>query len=280
MSWATPYCVVATFVALFGLAGTTTAHAQRSGELPAVFDGVGLDQRLGRPIPDTLVFFDESGRSVRLADYLAGDKPLLLNFAYHTCEMLCGVLLTGLTGTLQQLDWTPGQEFEVLTVSFSAADTPADAAEQKQHYVGLLGRPEAEAGWHFLTGSDASIHALADAVGFRYKWVEEIGQYAHPAVLTLLTADGRISRYIEGLSFDPGVLRLALMEASEGTVGSPLERLALFCLKYDPTANSYVPHAVNIMKLGGLLTVLVIGLALALFWRSERARLAAAAALK
>jgi len=252
-------------------------YAQKSGELPAVFDGVGLDQRLGAAIPDTLVFYNEAGEPVTLGSYFTTGKPVLLSFVYHTCEMVCSILLTGLTGTLGQMDWTPGVEFEVLSISFSAQDTPADAARQKAHYLAMLGKPEAGAGWHFLTGSEASILALANAVGFRFKWIEEIQQYAHPAALTFLTADGRISRYIQGLSFEPRAVRLALLEASNGTIGTPIDQIILYCLKYDPDANSYVLQASNVMKLGGGLTVLALGLALTLFWRRERMRLAAAA---
>ncbi|MEZ4702467.1 MAG: SCO family protein [Rhodothermales bacterium] len=265
------------FLALHFFIGMEPALAQKSGELPPIFEGVGLDQRLGEAIPDTLAFYDETGRLVRLSDYFNTGKPVLLSLAYQTCEMLCSVLLNGLTSTLGEMDWTPGEEFEVLTISFSAKDTPEVAAQQKAHYLDILGKPEAGEGWHFLTGSEASILTLAEAIGFRFKWVEEIQQYAHPATLTILTADGKISRYIQGLSFEARTVRLALLEASDGTIGSPIDQVTLYCLRYDPEANSYVLQATNLMKLGGLLTVLVLGLALVLFWKREQARLATSA---
>ncbi len=264
-------------LALLAGVSSEVAFAQKSGELPAVFDGVGLDQRLGFAVPDTLVFFNEAGEPVTLGSFFTTGKPILLSFAYHTCEMLCSVLLTGLTDTMSQLEWTPGVEFDVLTVSISAKDTPEVAARQKAHYVEMLGKPEAAEGWHFLTGSESSILALTQAVGYRFKWIEEIQQYAHPAALTILTADGQISRYIQGLSFEPRNVRLALLEASDGTIGSPIDQVVLFCLAYDPDANSYVLQATNVMKLGGGLTLLVLGFVLTLFWRRERSRLAAAA---
>ncbi len=269
------YVRIASSVAAFVLiAGTMPALAQPSGSLPAVYDGVGLDQRLGTPIPSDLVFFDESGREVSIGSYLDGDTPILLTFVYHDCPMLCGVLLTELTKTLRQMEWAPGEEFELITVSFSGKETPALAAQQKERFLAMLGNPAAGAGWHFLTGDEPSILALADSIGFQYKWVEELEQYAHPAVLTFLTADGRVSRYIQSLSYAPRDVRMALLEASEGSIGSPIDLVALYCLKYDPDANSYVLHASNLMKLGGLLTVLLLGTALAMFWRREQARLA------
>lgn len=266
-------------IALFGvvsLLGRPTM-AQVSGQMPAVFDGVGLEQHQGRAIPDTLVFFDEQGKPVALSSYFQGDKPVLLSLVYHSCEMLCSVLTNGLTATLANMEWTPGQEFEVLSISFSPADTPEMAAARKAHYVDVLGRPEAATGWHFLTGDEANILALADAIGFRYRWVEEIQQYAHPAVLTVMTPEGTIAQYIQGLSFDPKVVRMSLVEASGGSIGSPIDLVTLFCLQYDPDANSYVPHAANLMKLGGLLTVLVLGMVLLVFWRREQTRYAASA---
>ncbi len=264
-------------LALVAGAGSEVVFAQKSGELPAVFDEVGLDQRLGATVPDTLVFFNEAGEPVTLGSYFTTGKPVLLSFVYHTCDMLCSVLLMGLTGTMRQMDWTPGVEYEVLSVSISAQDTPEVAAQQKARYLDMLGKPEAGAGWHFLTGNEASILALANAVGFRFKWIEEIQQFAHPAALTILTADGQVSRYIQGLSFEPRNVRFALLEASDGTIGTPIDQVILYCLTYDPDANSYVLQATNVMKLGGGLTVLVLGLALTLFWRRERSRLAAAA---
>jgi protein SCO1/2 len=186
--------------------------------------------------------------------------------------MLCNMLLEGLTRSLAEMRWTPGQQFTVLTVSFSGIETPDLAARQKDRFLGALGKPEAATGWHFLTGSDENIQALAASVGFQFKWVEEAGQYAHPATLIFLSGEGRISRYLYGMDFPPGDIRKALVEASEGTIGSPVDQLILYCFQYDPVTNTYVASAQNIMKLGGLLTVLFLGGMLWVFWHREQKR--------
>lgn len=263
---------VALLVLAGGLLIPGIATGQRSGTMPAVFEGVGLTEKLGEKVPADIAFVDESGRPVTIGSYFQSDKPVLLNLVYHDCPMLCNLLLDGMTKSLRELDWTPGEQFEVVTVSFSALEGPDLAARQKERYVELLGRSEATDGWHFLTGSEESIQQLARSVGFEFKWVEEQQQYAHPAALIFLGSDGKITRYLYGLEFRSGDVRKALLEASEGTIGNTLDRVVLFCFQYDPGANSYVPHALNIMKLGGLLTMLLLGAMLAIFWRREGAK--------
>ncbi len=245
------------------------AYGQVSDTLDAVYDGAGLDQKLGEEIPLDLVFVDEQGTEVTLAEYFDADKPVILTMVYHSCPMLCNLLLDGFTETLSELDWTAGQEFEMLSVSISPDDTPQKASEKKAFYLEKLKKSEAGAGWHFLTGSQASIHQLTDAIGFRYNWVEEIQQFAHPPIVTILTPEGKVSRYLQGITFNTTEIRLALVEASDGEIGSPIDFITLFCLQYDPETNAYVAHAANLMKLGGALTVLVLGLALFVLWRRE-----------
>ncbi|WP_228350549.1 SCO family protein [Rhodocaloribacter litoris] len=249
------------------------AAAQRAGDLPPAFEGVGIEERLGEHVPAGLTFLDETGAEVRLGDYLGGERPVALNLVYFDCPMLCSLVLDRFTQTLRQMTWTPGEQFEVLTVSFAAGETPDLAARAKARYLSALGRPEAARGWHFLTGTEENIRALAAAVGFSFKWVEEAGEYAHPTALILLGGDGKITRYLHGMDYPAADVRKALVEASEGKVGTTLDRVLLYCFRYDPEANSYVPHAVNLMKLGGLLTVVVLALMLFVFWRRERARL-------
>ncbi|MDX1546805.1 MAG: SCO family protein [Rhodothermales bacterium] len=247
------------------------AAAQLAGQdTPAELEGVGIDERLGETVPHGLVFRDADGEAVRLGDYFDGERPVLLNLVYHDCPMLCNLILDKLTATLRAMDWVPGGEFEVLTVSFNAIETPALAARQKARYVADLGVPEAAAGWHFLTGDTTAVDALTDAVGFRYRWVERQQEFAHPAALIFLGGDGRIMRYLYGFDFPPADVRRALVEASEGRVGTTLDQVLLFCFQYDPQANSYVPHAINLMKVGGLLTLLALLATLAVFWRRER----------
>ena len=172
------------------------------------------------------------------------------------------------------MEWTPGEAFDVVTVSFAADETPDLAARAKERYLMVLDRPEAAKGWHFLTGSEENIHALADAVGFHFKWVEETQEYAHPTALILLGGDGKITRYLHGMQYEPRDVRTALVEASAGKVGTTVDRIVLYCFRYDSEANSYVADAVKLMKLGGGLTVLVLGLFLFIFWRRERRNLA------
>ena len=246
-----------------------TALAQESGMLDEVYEQAGLDQKLGDQIPSGLVFYDESGDEVVLDSFFQADRPVLLTMVYHSCPMLCSVLLDALTETMTRMDWTAGTEFEIVTVSIDPEEKVERANEKKKHYIDKLKRPEAASGWHFLTGDEASIKALAAAVGIRYARIEEIGQFVHPPILTFLSNERRVSRYLQGLSFEPRNIRLALVEASDGKVGSPIDFVALYCLQYDPEENTYVAHAANLMRLGGFLTVLALGAMLFAFWRRE-----------
>ena len=255
------------------LLAPASALAQRAGQpLPDAYGEAGLDEQLGEAIPTDVGFYNEAGERVTLGSFFEDGRPVILNFVYHNCPMLCNLLLDGFTNALQEMDWTPGGEFEVVTVSFAADETPELAARAKARYLKVLGRPEAADGWHFLTGSEASIQELAQAVGFSFAWNEQLQQYAHPAALVFLSPEGKVTRYLYGLQYPPGDVRRALVEASDGTVGTTVDRLLLYCLQYDPNAGSYVLHAQNAMKLGGLLTVLVLGMGLFLLWRRERHR--------
>ncbi len=254
-----------------GLAGP--AAAQRAGELPKAFEGVGIDEQLGEHVPMDLTFTDETGATVTLGDFFDGERPVALNLVYFNCPMLCSLVLDGFTKTLEQMEWTPGEEFDVVTVSFASDETPELAARAKERYLMVLDRPEAARGWHFLTGSEENIRALTDAVGFRFKWVEESQEYAHPTALILLGGDGKITRYLHGMQYKPRDVRTALVEASAGKVGTTVDQIILYCFRYDADANSYVADAVSLMKLAGFLTIIVLGLFLFIFWRRERRNL-------
>lgn len=249
-------------------------HAQQSGHTPQQLEGVGVDEHLGEHVPRDLVFRNEEGKPVPLGTYLDGETPVLLTMVYHSCPMLCNLLLDGLTTqTLKPMSWTPGDEFEIVTVSFNHREGPEIARKRKAEYVEALGRPEAADGWHFLTGDEETISQLAEAVGFSFNWIEEKQQYAHPAALMFLSGEGKISRYLYGLETEPRNARNALVEASDGKVGSVLDQAVLYCFQYDPNENSYVANAFNIMKLGATLTVLLIGLGLFILWRREHRNL-------
>lgn len=247
--------------------------AQESGKLPSIYEGAGLDEKLGATLPLDIVLYDESGTAVELGSLFPADRPVLLNFVYYNCPMLCSILLDGVTNALRKMEWTPGNQFEVITVSFASNEGPELAEQQKAKFVSRLQRPEAEQGWHFLTGDSTAIRQLTSAVGFQFKWVEAQQEYVHPAAIMFVSPSGVLTRYLHGLEFNPRDVRTALVEASEGKIGTPLDQAILFCFRYDPDKGSYVPYAENLMKLGGMLTIIVLGSILFVFWRREGRRL-------
>lgn len=254
---------------LFFFALTLTSAAQNAGELPAVYEGVGITERLGEFIPMDTRFANAEGDSVSIADLVPEGQPVVLNFVYHTCPMLCSILLDQLVEGLQGLDRMPGESFQVVTVSMASFETADLAQRQKERYLAMLDRPGAEEGWHFLTGTEKSVRTLSDAVGFDFKWVDETNEFAHPAALIFLGSDGKITRYLHGMHYPSDDLDKAIIEASSGNVASVIDRILLYCYRYDPDSNSYVAHASNIMKLGGLLTLGLLGILLFVLWRRE-----------
>ena len=222
---------------------------------PGVLPQIGFDQRLGENVPLDLAFTDEAGRAVKLGDYL-GKKPVVLSLVYYDCPMLCTLSLNGLSAALEVLSFVPGQEFEVVTVSFDPKETPALAAAKKKAYLSRYKRPGAESGWHFLTGSAESIAALTRAVGFRYVWDEETKQFAHPAGVVVLSPEGRVSHYLFGVEYAPKDLRLALVAAAGGRIGGAADQLLLYCYRYDPKAGRFSASILNLVRLLGVLTVL------------------------
>ena len=263
-------CWFAVLLLIGGL--TRTTLAQRTGHTPAQLQDVGIDEQLGERIPGDLVFYDEQGREVELSSFFDGHRPVLLALVYHECPMFCNLVLHGLSTAVAEMDWTPGIQYDVLAVSFNPRETPEIARQEKEMIVRMMDRPEAAPGMHFLTGDEASIEALTSAVGFSYRWVEEQKEYAHPSALIFLSGDGTISRYIYGIDYPAHDVRRALVEASNGKVGNTLDRLILYCFQYDPKANSYVPHALNLMKIGGIMTMVLLGGMLFVYWRRESHR--------
>ncbi|MCH8005518.1 MAG: SCO family protein [Planctomycetes bacterium] len=237
---------------------------------PPDADEVGIVERLNQQVPLDVRFTAENGASVTLGEYFNNDRPVVLTLVYYNCPSLCNALLNSFTGTLKEIDWTAGEEFEIVTVSIDPSETAQLAAGKKREYLQEYGRPEAAGGWHFLVGRQPEIQRLAEAVGFGYRYEEGTGLYTHAAGLMILTPDGRLSRYLTDLIFEPQTLRLALVEAAEGTIGTPVQRLLLrFCYTYDPSAGKYVVAARKVMAIGGGLTVLVVLFGLGLLWRRE-----------
>mgnify|MGYP006423741897 CR=1 FL=1 len=244
------------------------------------FQGVGIEPRHGESIPTNLVFRNARGETVTLDRYFDGDTPVILNFVYHNCPMLCGLMLSGATSTLSEMSWTPGDQFRILTVSFNHRETPEMARAAKDTYTERLGKEGAERGWHFLTGNEASINALADATGFQFRWVAEQQEYAHPTAYIFLSGSGKITQYIYGMEPKASDVRKALVEASDGSVGNPLDQVAMYCFQFDPEANTYTADAFNLMRAGSILTVILIAGGLFVFWRRERDSLRDAEALE
>ena len=243
------------------------AAAQRAEPLPKQLEGVGITEHPGARVPLDLEFVAEDGRPVKLSQYISGKKPVILTLNYFRCPMLCTLLLNGMVDGLKELSWTPGKEFEIVTVSFDPLETPKLAMLKKESYITEFGRPAAAAGWHFLTGKEANIKALTGAVGFGYRYDEERQQYAHAAGIFLLKPDGRVARVLYGVVFEPRTLKLGLTEAGEGKVGSTTDQALLFCYHYDANAGRYVVAASNLMRLGGAATALVVGVWLVGAWR-------------
>ena len=257
--------LVTTAGLLLGLS-FSSALAERSEPLPKQLDGVGITERLATALPADLEFTNEEGATIRLGDYFTGAKPVILTLNYYRCPMLCTLILNGMIEALENANMTPGRDFEIVTVSIDPSETPTLAKQKKQAYLAGLGTAEAGEAWHFLTGGEAAIRRLTAAVGFGYRYDEDRKEYAHAAVLLVCTPDGKISRYLYGVRFEPRTLRLALVEASQGLVGSTLEQLILYCYHYDPSTGTYALAAMKLMRVAGLLTVLILGAVISALW--------------
>lgn len=241
-----------------------------TGNSTEVLKKVGIEQRLNNQIPLDLSFRDESGREVKLGEYFKAGRPVVLTLVYYECPMLCNQTLNGLVGALEAVAFTPGREFEVVAVSFDPREGPELASRKKETYLKRYGRTGAEGGWHFLTGDKDSIDRLAQSVGFRYVWDEQSKQFAHASAIMLATPEGRLSHYFYGIDYSPKDLRLALVESSEGKIGSPVDALILYCYHYDPATGKFAP-VMAALRAAGVLTVCgVVALILFLVRRTRR----------
>jgi protein SCO1/2 len=237
---------------------------------PLEYDGVDVVEHLGERLPLDLAFRDEAGADVRLGDYFGQGKPVLITLVYFNCPMLCSMVLNGALEGMRELGWTPGEDFEVVTVSISPTETPELARDKKANYLERLGLPGADKGWHFLTGSGDNIKALAGALGFGYRYDPSTQDYAHGAAIFFAAADGVITRYLYGVQFPAKQLRLALVEAGRGEVGSVVDKVLMRCFMYEPAHKKYGFYIWGAMRLGGVLTIFILGGFLLLLWRGER----------
>jgi protein SCO1/2 len=260
-------------LAFGGGAGSASVDqgANKSETLPAVLVDVGIEERLGAQLPLDAELVNEKGEKVTLGSYFKG-KPVLLNFAYYRCPMLCNMVLKGMIGGLKKLPWTPGNEFEIVTIGIDPREGHELAAAKKETHIAELGKPEAAAGWHFLTGTEDEVQKVAKAVGFTYQYNVANDDYAHAAGIFTVSPGGKMSRYLYGIEYRTKDIRLALLDASEGKALSFGDKIVMFCYVYDADAKGYVLFARNFMRGGGYLVVAILFLFLAYFWRKEMRR--------
>jgi len=260
-------------IAVAFLLGSCFAAPAKAAEdkRPPILREVGIEQRLGQSLPLDALFLDELGRPVRLGQFF-GRRPVVLVLAYYNCPMLCTQVFNGLLSTLAVVSFDAGKEFEVVAVSFDPRDRPADAAAKKKAYLQEYRRPGAALGWHFLTGGAGSIERVTKAAGFRYRFDDATGQFAHAAAVYVATPQGRLSRYFYGIEYGPRDLRLALVEASGGRIGSPVDQILLFCYHYDPKLARYSAAILSMVRFGGAAAVVVLSTFLAVMFRRERRR--------
>jgi len=276
---------VKTFVQLAILLATTLAIAQPPSSFqdkssqpasqvsPSDLANVGINQRLNQQVPLDLEFKDETGKTVKLGDYFHSGRPVILNLVYYTCPMLCGEELAGEASALSMLKFTPGKEYEVVSVSFNPDETPKDAAEKKQVYIARINEHLEHKtngdGWHFLTGQQPQIKQLADAVGFHYRRDPQTKQFIHATGIMIVTPAGRIAQYYYGVEFSPKDIRLGLIEAARGNIGNVVDEVLLYCYHYDPKTGRYGAVVTNIIRLAGAATMLILGGFLIVMFRRE-----------
>jgi protein SCO1 len=244
---------------------------QASTGMPAILQNVTFRPELNAQLPVAVPFTDENGNSVTLDSFLHHQKPVLLAFVYYGCPMLCTQLEQGVVGSLRMLSFNPGREYDVVFVSFDDRDTPGMAAGKKKSAMEHFRRPETASGWHFLTGSRESIFAITSAANFHFNFDAKSNLFAHASGIVLLTPDGRISRYFYGVEFPGRDLRLGLVDASQGKIGTPVDKVMLFCFQYDPSAARYSATILGIMRIGAVVTVAAL-LFIILFFRRRDTR--------
>lgn len=245
---------------------------QTSNGLPEPLKKVGIEQRLGESLPLDAVFKDEDGREVKLGEYFSKGRPVVLALVYYECPMLCNQVLNGLTGAMKGISLDAGKDFDVVAISFDARenDKPELAKNKKASYLERYARPGTDAGFHFLTGSQESIDAVTKAAGFTYEWDEKSNQFAHASGIMVANPNGKLSRYLYGIDYSPKDLKFGLMESAENKIGSATDQLLLYCYHYDPSTGKYGFAILSALRLGGIATLLGMGLMGFLFWRRNK----------
>lgn len=247
-----------------------SAYGDTSSTPPPLPGKVGIAQHLGQQLPLDVMMRDETGSVVRLRELFSSGRPVILNFAYYRCPMLCPLVIDGLTSALTELKFNIGEQFDVVTISIDPRDMPKAAAQFKDRAVKRYGRLNAANGWHFLTANETAIKQVADAAGFQFAYDATRDQFAHGAAIFVLTPDARLSRYLYGFEFKPRDLRMAIVEASDGRVGDATDQILLLCYHYDPATGRYSRSALNLMRAGGITTVAALGSFIFVMIRKER----------
>ncbi len=242
--------------------------------LPDALQKVGIEQKLGEQLPLEVELADEDGRPVKLGDLFHNDRPVVLAFVYYECPMLCNEVLNGLTGSLKGISLNAGKDFDVIAISFDARESekPGLAANKKAAYMERYGRPGTEKGWHFLTGSQASIDAVTKAAGFGFRWDAQSNQFAHAGGVMVVTPQGKMSRYFYGIDYSPRDLKLGVIESASGKVGSAADQMLLYCYHYDPATGRYGLAILSVIRFGAILTLLGMGAMGFVFWRRGKKR--------
>jgi protein SCO1/2 len=251
------------------LIGLTTDLSAQVDTRPLV-EGVGVDEHLGEFIDPELRFTDRQGEEIRLGDLMKGDQPIIFAPVYYSCPNLCTLVLNGVRDLINDMDLVPGKEYKVINISFDPANTPQLAETKAGNYAATLKNRAAADHWFFLTGTESNIHAFTEAVGFKYKFIN--GQFSHASVLVLASPQGKITRYLYGVRYDANDARMALVEASAGKVGSTLEKVFVYCFRYDPLSGKYVPIAWRVLRIGGVITLVALGAGALFLWKMELTR--------
>ncbi|MBC7898647.1 MAG: SCO family protein [Saprospiraceae bacterium] len=243
-----------------------------SSGLPDALQKIGIEQKLGESLPLETEFKDENGQTVKLGQLFNKQKPVILAFVYYECPMLCNEVLNGLTGTLKGISFDAGKDYDVIAISFDTRENekPGLSANKKTSYMERYGRPGTEKGWHFLTGTQESIDAVTKAAGFGYQWDEKSEQFAHAGGIMILTPDGKLSRYLNGIDYAPKDVKFGLMESSQNKVGSATEKLLLYCYHYDPSTGKYGLAILSVLRLISIVMLFGIGVVGLVFWRRNR----------
>jgi protein SCO1/2 len=244
-----------------------SAQTTLSSGLPNALDNVGIDQKLNETLPLDTKFKDENGREVSLSEYFGKGKPVILALVYYECPMLCNEVLNGLTRGIKPLSFNAGKEFDVVAISFDPKDTPEIARAKKEGYLSRYDRPGTEKGWHFLTATPEAIETITKAVGFKYRWDEKSKQFAHAGGIMIATPEGKLARYFFGIDYPAKDIKLGLIESSNNKIGTPADQLLLYCFHYDPASGKYGFAVMNLVRLGGVLTLIGVAGMLIFFWR-------------